>query len=159
MPNYKGNLRRQHGKFLYQLFFDIGMSGYNLIMKNVDEVGSVQKVLEVVHQAGGVVLYSPEGNFREDIWQELRKLGIDGIMAWHGGRLGFNMENRDIPCGTIKCAIRDKLLILGGSDYQQKDWLVGSGDGRLQMSMRRSKDLFDYLKIKNNGKIPWERNY
>src|SRR5258708_2132532 len=119
------------GKFLYNLYFQVDKEGYQ-------EVRTDSKtIIDVVHRAGGVVLYSPEGEYKSEIWENLQNEGIDGIMAWHAGKLGANGKDvPDISKKTIINARKSELLVLGGSDYQQKDWEIGIGNGKDRKSTR-----------------------
>ncbi len=151
LPDYQERPDRIDGKFLYNLYFRVNGPGY------VPVQSDVSKIVNAIHNAGGVVLYSPEGRFDPIIWENLQKEGLDGMMAWHGGKLGMKGENEeiDIPLNVIAQARRRNLLILGGSDYQQKDWKLGEGNGQLFISPSRRADLVDYIIARNNGKIPW----
>ena len=122
-------------KFLWFLYFAPGQEGYFAIQKKPEDA------MKRIHDAGGVSLYSPEGRFDQEVWSELKSKGIDGIMAWHGGRLGENHGNVDIPRGVLKDCIKEGLLILGGSDYQGLDWEVGTGQGDMFISSRRSEEV------------------
>lgn len=138
---YKGRLDRLNAKLLYEIYFGPGKKGRDLICTQVSEVVSI------VHSAGGVVLYSPEGLFGQKIWDDLQEKGVDGIMAWHGGKLGRDKDVDSIPISIIKDAIRKGMLVLGGSDYDPKknDWKLGvGGDETMYMSERRYQDLLGY---------------
>lgn len=141
IPYYKDSQRKQLGKFLYKLYFDIGKEGHLKVVDEVDEVLPVEDVIKIIHRAGGVVLYSPEGDYDDKNWQELCNLKVDGIMAWHGGRLGYNNKGKDVPTSAIKKALKSGLLVLGGSDYQEQNWKVGNGDGEMSISIRRFGEL------------------
>ena len=121
-------------KFLWRLFFMPGKPCFIAVQKRPGEI------IDAIHQAGGVVLYSPEGKFNESDWRKLIDLGIDGIMGWHGGKLELGRE-------IVADARKRKLLILGGSDYDPdvEEWQVGSGSGALYMSPRRYQELTSYL--------------
>ena len=73
-------------------------------------------------------------------------------MAWHGGRMGTDQDQPDIPLDVIKECRRDGLLVLGGSDYQDLDWKVGTGNGQMFISLRRREELKERLEVINNGK-------
>jgi hypothetical protein len=102
-----------------------------------------QKFVDTVHKAGGVVLYSPESNFNKNTWDMLQNQGIDGIMAWHGGRL-------ETDKGTVIDARRKGLLVLGGSDYhpEKNDWKIGEGNGDMFISSNRYSELMRYMEDK-----------
>lgn len=121
-------------KFLWTIFFDFGKPGY-LPIQN-----SATNIVDVVHNARGVVLYSPEDRFDGDVWDNLCSIGIDGIMGWHGSKLEINKR--------LIAEIREKrLLILGGSDFhpQKNEWKVGIGDGNLYINARRRLELNRYI--------------
>lgn len=138
------------GKFLYEHFFQVGCEGYQEVRTDS------KKVIEFVHHAGGVVLYSPEGEFRMTHWKDLLSQEVDGIMAWHAGLIGANGKNiPDIQRNVIIETRRKGLLVLGGSDYQQKDWEIGIGNGNMYISPKRYLEFMNYIKRKNGGNIPW----
>lgn len=159
LPNYLNDARKLNGKFLFQLFFRVGCPG----MQYVEEkVGPLQEkvfdALNAVHEAGGVVLYSPEGEFDLNIWEKLKNEGIDGIMAWHADYLGKNRGKEDVPLEIITKEHRDGYLILGGSDFQGLDWEIGTGNnGRMQIGKRRHEELIRCIKSRNNGRLPWKK--
>lgn len=105
-------------------------------------------LISLIHQAGGVTLYSPEEKFKPEIMEYLLTLGIDGVMGWHGANL------EDVPISVIKSLRKTGKLILGGSDYDpiKDDWQPGVGKGTMHLSDRRGKKLNDYLKIKHGEK-------
>lgn len=105
-------------------------------------------LISLIHQAGGVVLYSPEEKFKPEIMEYLLTLGIDGVMGWHGAKL------EDVPISVIKSLRKTGKLILGGSDYDpiKDDWQPEVGKGTMYLSDRRGKELNDYLKIKHGKK-------
>jgi len=121
-------------KFLWKILFDFGKPGYLSIQSGVTDI------IEAVHDARGVVLYSPEGEFNTDIWNNLCCLGIDGVMGWHGSKLEIDKN--------LIVEIRTKgLLILGGSDFcsGKNEWKVGIGDGDLYINTRRRGELISYI--------------
>jgi len=128
-PEYKDVLV---AKFLYYNYFAHGKPG-----NNTPKTGTKDAV-ERIQRNGGVALYSPEGNFNIDTWNKLKDIGIDGIMAWHGDKmeLDFNM---------VKEIRSDGFLVLGGSDYQERDWKVGTGSGAMYISERRGAELSERL--------------
>lgn len=99
-------------------------------------------LISLIHQAGGVTLYSPEEKFKPEIMEYLLTLGIDGVMGWHGAKL------EDVPISVIKSLRKTGKLILGGSDYDpiKDDWQPGSGKGTMYLSDRRAIELVNYLK-------------
>jgi hypothetical protein len=117
-------------KFLWQLYFAPGKSCFRRVQI------SAQNLIERTHQAGGVVLYSPEGELDVAAWHKLIEQGIDGIMGWHGSSL-------EISKSTVREVRAKGLLILGGSDYDMdKDhWQLGIGDGSMFLSLRRLNEL------------------
>ncbi len=155
-PNYLNSPRKLDGKFLCSLYFNVGKSGYIYLREKIDaiQIPGVD-VISTVHSAGGVVLYSSEGNFKDEHWSKLKKIGVDGIMGWHADKLGLNKGKLDIPVEVIKDTVQTGLLVLGGSDYQEKDWEVGTGNGKMFISTRRYLELLDYVNSKNGGEIPW----
>jgi|CXWL01.1.fsa_nt_gi hypothetical protein len=145
-------LEREHGPFtdidrrnngftplknwLYRLLFKLPsgiVASYHQTPAN--------EIIELVHQANGVVLYSPEGRFNSEIMTYLLLQGIDGAMAWHGGKMD------EIPVEWAKKLIRDRKLILGGSDHDpvKDDWQPGIGSGKMYISSRRGTELTQYL--------------
>lgn len=136
---YRDNPLFLEAKFLWYLYFRPGKEGFVPVL-----IGA-QKVIDAVHQTNGVVLYSPEGDYSEEDWEELQKMGIDGIMVWHGGKVELSSD-------IIKKARKDKLLVLGGSDYHPKKnhWKVGVGRGDMFISLRRLDELKKKLEEKRN---------
>jgi predicted metal-dependent phosphoesterase TrpH len=128
-PGYQ-EIEKLESKFLWKLFFAYNQEGFRPIQ------AEARMLIDTVHSANGVVLYSPEGNFDQKVWSDLVELGIDGIMGWHGGQLEFN---KDIIRDT-----RDRnLIVLGGSDFHPDldDWQVGVGNGAMFISPRRHFEL------------------
>lgn len=140
-PGYRNNPLYLESKFLWYLYFRSGKEGYFPVLKSADDV------IKIVHEAGGVILYSPEGEYEEEVWDNLKSHGIDGIMAWHGGRVELSSE-------VIKNARKEDLLVLGGSDYhpQKNNWQVGVGSGDMFISIRRMEELRQKLEEMRNGK-------
>lgn len=136
---YHGDENKIYTKLLYMLYFDVGKPGFQFVNKNYQRKHyTMQENIEAVHKAGGVVLYSPEGKFNIEIWNSLLNIKIDGIMAFHAGKLGFNDDIPDIPLGVIKNCIARSLLVLGGSDYSGRNWELGTGsEGKMCISARR----------------------
>lgn len=132
-PGYT-EIQNIDAKFLWRIFFNFSKPGYLSIQNGVTNI------IDAVHSANGVVLYSPEGKFNDKVWGNLCVTGVDGIMGWHGSRIEIS---RDI----VKEAMNAGLLILGGSDFHsgKNEWKVGVGDGLLFMSSRRLNDLKDYI--------------
>lgn len=122
-------------KFIWKNYFDFGKPGFLPVQI------SATNIIERVHNAGGVVLYSPEGKFNKNVWDNLCEIGIDGIMGWHGGKL-------EIDTKTIAEIRIKKLLVLGGSDYHpgKKEWEIGIGNGDMYISTRRMIDFYNYQK-------------
>ncbi len=142
--------RRNNGftpqkNWLYRLLFQApaGLAS-TYFQKQPDEL------VDLIHQTGGVVLYSPESVFHTAIMDYLLTLGIDGVMGWHGGKL------EDLPVSVIKSLRRSGKLILGGSDYDpiKNQWQPGIGRGTMYLSDRRGKELVSYLtsQQKQSGK-------
>lgn len=100
-----------------------------------------KETIDLVHQAGGVVLYSPEGKFIPEIMTHLLDHGIDGAMGWHGGRLD------EVPLEWIQVLRRTGKLILGGSDYDpvKNHWQPGTGSGEMYISPRRGRETIHFL--------------
>ena len=86
-PAYSGNVDLLTAKFLYELHFGPGKPG-RLLARD-----SAEDLIKTIHECGGVVIYSPEGNFDQGVWNELVNIGIDGVMAWHGSRLGEDRKH------------------------------------------------------------------
>lgn len=143
-PEYAGDF---DAKFIYNCYFAVGRKG------NFAKIPDTRDVIDRIRQAKGVSLYSPEGKFSYEDWNMLLDFGIDGIMGWHAGRLGESENNRDIPIDVIKDILRRDLLVLGGSDYQGRDWKLGYGDGSMYISNRRLDDLVDYLEVRNKVNV------
>ena len=147
---YKEKPDRVTAKFIYECFFGPGKPGRNLGLTKSEEF------IKTIHDGGGVVLYSPEGTYNDKDWETLQKYGVDGIMAWHGNRLGINESEIDIPKYRIVEARKKGLLVLGGSDYDpnKEDWKLGIGQGGLYMSKRRLEDLKKRIsRIRNEKEI------
>lgn len=138
-PWYKNDPIGLDAKFLYELYFaNETKPGYQYAI--APYITPVQKVIEATHKSGGVVLYSPEGKFNETTWQRLVDLGIDGIMAWHGGRL-------ELPKSLAADIRRKGLLILGGGDYDpaRNHWQIGTGgENSMFISPKRYEELRKY---------------
>ncbi len=136
-PGYEGDTQALEAKFIWRLFCAFGKSFYIPVQQKAEII------IESVHEAGGVVLYSPEKKHNEDVWKRLKNLGIDGIMGWHGGRLEIDRK-------VIKDARSKDLLILGGSDYDPNvdEWRIGEGSGVMYISTRRLRELKDYIRNK-----------
>ena len=149
MEGYQDNPNKLDAKFLWKIFFDVGKEGCPIVSKNS------KKVIDIIHKGGGVVLYSPEGSFDNNLWNTLIADDIDGIMAWHAGHLGSSDDHGDIPKDVIKECISSNRLVMGGSDYQQKNWNIGNGNGHLYINARRFEELKKYIKNKNGGNLPW----
>ncbi len=152
MPNYIDDPKKLDAKLMYNHYFAVGKEGYYEVRTEA------KKIIPVIHRAGGVAIYSPEGEFKIEIWKELQKAGIDGIMAWHAGILGAN--GRDVPDISKDVVVKARkvgLLVLGGSDYQQLDWELGIGNGNMFVSPKRYEELITYIKNKNNGVLPWKK--
>lgn len=122
-------------KFLYKLYFSQGRAGYVRVQQ------SSECVVNAVHSGRGVVLYSPEGKFDEIVWNNLLKVGVDGIMGYHGKRCS------ELNLATALNISRKGLLILGGSDFnpEKNDWQVGVGDGTLHIRREKLFELEKYI--------------
>jgi len=127
-------IQKIDAKFLWRIFFDFGKPGYLPIQSGITNI------IDAVHGARGVVLYSPEGKFNKDIWDNLCCLGIDGIMGWHGGKL-------EIDKNLVVETRAKGLLILGGSDFHpgKNEWKIGVGDGNLYIGTQRREELNSYI--------------
>jgi hypothetical protein len=148
MPNFIADPRKLEGKFLYLKYFDFGKEGYE------DVLTQAEKIVEAIHGASGVVLYSPEGDFDIEVWEKFQNIGVDGIMGWHGSQLGRDGKSGevDIPMRVIKSARKNGLLILGGSDFQGKDWRLGDGNGEMFISVRRYGELVEFIEERRDSK-------
>lgn len=152
VDSYKDDPSKLNAKFLYLLYFDVKKEGFEYVSNKFDEyIPTVGTLISTIHNACGLVLYSPEGDFNSEIWEKLLTEDVDGIMGWHGASLGFELERRDIPSDVIRDCIKKDLLILGGSDFNNGDWRLGSGSNdKLYMSKRRLDDLKQKLSQNNN---------
>lgn len=152
VDSYKDDPLRLNAKFLYLLYFDVKKEGFEYVSNKFDEyIPTVGTLISMIHDAHGLVLYSPEGDFNSETWEKLLEENIDGIMGWHGSSLGFELEKRDIPSEVIKYCIKSQLLVLGGSDFNNGDWRLGSGSNdKLFMSKRRLDDLTKKLSQNNS---------
>lgn len=135
-PFYQDNPNLLEAKFLYELYFDFGTEGRALV-----EPEDINVIAKTVRDAGGVVLYSPEGrNGKQVLDQLLEQAIIDGVMGWHAGRL-------ELSKSEIKRIKKAGLIILGGSDFDPKrdHWQIGTGDGSMFISPRRLDELKQVL--------------
>lgn len=135
-----------NGKFLWMLFFSPEYGSFP------PSYWLYQQIISVIHHAGGVVLYSPEGKFSSELFEDLVHAEIDGIMGWHGSKLGLGGydSKEDIPLNVFKRCLKEGLLVLGGSDAQGLNWEVGVGDGKMFISKRRYRDLEKRLEYIRN---------
>jgi len=129
-------------KFLFECFFTKDKEGF-IPTDNLEER------MKAVHNAGGVVIYSPEetkGGFQTEVFNELLELGIDGVYGWHGGKLILTREQ-------IKAIRKKGLMILGGSDYDsaKSHWQIGLGSGEMQVGVRRLEEFNKYLQKRKNS--------
>jgi hypothetical protein len=149
---YHGDKNRIRAKLLYILYFDVGKDGFQFVNKNYQRKHyTMEEHIDAVHKGVGAVLYSPEGKFNFEIWNSLLSLKIDGIMAFHAGKLGCNDNIPDVPISVIKDCVARDLLVLGGSDYSGRNWKLGTGDNeKMYMSTRRLTDLNDRLSYIRN---------
>ena len=154
--NYIGRGDELVAKFLYEHLMAFGKEGFNYTKSGISfEPLSAVEVVRIIHQVGGVVLYSPEGGYNQKIWNRLIEMGIDGIMGWHGNKLGVEQRNSlqsiiaDTPIDVIIEARKGGLLILGGSDAQGGDWVLGKGNGQMCISPRRYEEFQRYLQLLN----------
>lgn len=129
LNNYQGKpsydtVDRLEAKFLWAHYFAPGKEGY--IPVNNDQL--LRNAVKSVHEAEGLIVYSPEGNFNIDVWKELKAIGVDGVMGWHGGEIELSPDQ-------VELIEKQGKLILGGSDYdpEKEDWKIGRGNGRLDM--------------------------
>ena len=128
---------------MYELHFGPGKPG-RLLARD-----SAEDLVKIVHDCGGVVVYSPEGNFDQSVWNKLVDIKIDGVMAWHGSRLGKDRKGIDTNLNAIKSARKLGLLVLGGSDYdpRKQDWELGVGRGDLFINKRRLNEFKERLAL------------
>jgi hypothetical protein len=121
-------------EFLRRHYFDVGKEGFVPIQLTAADF------INLIHRAGGAVLLShepPKNPFTWEVWDQLKDLGIDGITAWHGGKL-----DKQIVAACLRLR-KEGYLTLGGSDHdpEKNHWQVGVGKGDLYMSIRREKEL------------------
>lgn len=144
---YHGDENKIYAKLLYMLYFAVGKDGFKFVNKSYQRKQyTMSEHIDAVHKGGGAVLYSPEGKFNFEIWNSLLSMKIDGIMAFHACKLGYNDNTSDVPFSVIKNCIAQNLLVLGGSDYSGRNWKLGTGDNdKMYMSPKRLTDLNDRL--------------
>lgn len=143
-------------KMMYELLFAKDGPGFTYTLDRMGkDRGNIDDAIRAVHVAGGVVLYSPEGNYSDVVWDIIQEKGADGLMVWHGSKMGYDGKNTDVPTGVIIKARIDGKLVLGGSDYQGADWKSGEGMGDMFISKRRYEELMKYIKDRNKGELPW----
>lgn len=130
-------LEELDAKFLWWIYFRIGQPGHIPVQSDS------KKIVSAIHEAKGISLYSPEGEYNQSVWNTLQDQEIDGLMAWHGKRL-------EIPRNVIWAARKSGLLILGGSDYnpEKNDWQIGEGDGSMFISSKRLDEYKAYMSRK-----------
>lgn len=148
---YNDDETRMKTKLLYLVYFDVDKEGFNYVMQKYQRpIPTIDDQISEIHNAGGVALYSPEGDFNNNLWEFLKTNKIDGIMAWHADRLSFHNEKMDIPNNVIKECIKSDMLVLGGSDHTDGgDWKIGEGrDKRLYVNIRRFNELMNKLTSK-----------
>lgn len=145
--HYLDNPNALKAKFLWSLYFAPGKCGH------IDAEDDAQTMIDVVHKAGGVVLMSPEGKFSDTQYYKFLKMGGDGIMAWHGSRLGMEDSNIDITTEAILHTLRVNKLILGGSDFHpdKNHWKIGEGRGDMYINIRRFHEYKGYLNKQRNS--------
>jgi len=136
---YYQDTKNSEAKFLWSLYFLPSKRGFIPILSSASDI------IQAVHRAQGVVLYSPEGKFSDEVWVKLQQLSIDGIMGWHAGRLELSMD-------LLRNIRNEGLLVLGGSDYNpdRNEWKIGSGKGPMFISPGRYADLLRYKRSKYN---------
>lgn len=145
---YKDDMQKMRTKLLYLIYFDVDREGFNYVINSYQRpIPTISSQIDELHKAGGVALYSPEGDFDMEIWEYLKSCKIDGMMAWHAHHLGFNGGEIDIPSRIIRECVKDNMLLLGGSDHTAGgDWKVGEGrDKRLYVNVRRFTKLINKL--------------
>ena len=122
-------------KVLEFILFDFGREGY------VPSATPPEVIIEAIHKAGGVVVYSPEGKFDKEVWKRFKSLGGDGIMLFHGGRIRWPLGVK--PVEFLREVRNDELIIIGGSDFDpdKNHWEIITGDGSLRLSHRRLDEL------------------
>lgn len=145
---YKDDPQEFDAKFLWYLYFRPphgegfkAQGGGSAELKLKPAAG----IVATIHEADGVVLYSPEGKFDGKIWEHLKIIGVDGIMAWHGDRM-------ELDRSTVREIRKEGYLILGGSDYDPKknEWGIGVGKRPFEMfiSPRRLQEIEKYKQEK-----------
>ncbi len=128
--------------WLYRLLFQAPTGLASFYFQKQPDV-----LTNLIHQTGGVVLYSPEGKFDPKVMDYLLSLGIDGVMGWHGAEL------EDLPIPVVKSLRKSGKLVLGGSDFDpvKDSWQPGMGKGTMYLSDRRGKELVNYLNAHSGG--------
>lgn len=133
-----------YGTLMYHALFDVGQRFTD--RNHANSTDTIQRI----HTAGGLAFYSPEGKFEPDLMEQLILDGIDGIFAYHGTKMGYEIEEAEghrkisIPSRYLRSYRERGLLILGGSDFQGKDWEVGSGIG--DMAIRMDQKRYEKLR-------------
>ncbi len=117
-------------KFLHTLYFSAQGEC------QIDPKYTAEEIIKSTHASGGGVFYSPEGKFDLKIWHCLVDFGVDGIMAWHGGKMELTMS-------FVKSLVGEGKVILGGGDFDpvKDDWQIGVGNGEMFISPRRTGEL------------------
>ena len=141
MPRYS-NKQELLAKFFWSELFALGKPG----CFPTPSQGATDEIIRGVHDAGGIVIYSPEGSFSWKIFEKLADLGTDGVMGWHGSRLELDRQ-------SVARIRKRGLLVLGGSDFdpEKNHWQLGVGDGRMYVSSRRLRDYLSYKSRYNHA--------
>ncbi|MGL1891881.1 MAG: PHP domain-containing protein [Spirochaetaceae bacterium] len=93
---------------------------------------TLKEAIRLIHGAGGKAIIAHPKSLHiawsktESIFNEYKKIGLDGIEAWHG-------SNKKKECDKFeKIASKLRLIVSGGSDYHGKninDRILGIGAG------------------------------
>lgn len=128
-------------KVLEYILFDFGREGYT------PSVTDPEEIINAIHKAGGVVFYSPEGKFDQDVWDRFRVLEGDGIMLFHGGSIKWPSGAR--PVEFLRDIRKNGLIVGGGSDFDpnKNHWEIVTGDGSLKLSHRRLDELKERIEF------------
>jgi predicted metal-dependent phosphoesterase TrpH len=140
-----------YGDFIYKALFNRGR-----IFADRTHITPHEGITRI-HAAGGVALYSPEGNYDPSLMQTLIASGIDGVMGFHATKLGMKStpsENEnpvDIPFTELKKLTKQDMILAGGSDFQGKDFQLGVGIGNMDYSLNNARLSQLALKLEEYG--------